>query len=417
MDVFIVNTHSVLNSGDAGIVLGEIQFLKKHFPNIRIAITSRTPEIDRAFYHPMGIEVFSPVLPAPSVFSFGGRKLRRSFMELFDVQAKRAMLSRMKRSDLVISNGGGYFWSNRRLLPGPMFFQNYLNVRLASALGKPILFFPQSFGPFDNVVGPRMLKTVLAKKNVIKILAREEVSFAFLNHLLKDRLKKDGTGICSDMAFFLSEEEASAVGAIDIGIPKPRIAVTLREWHFPETASNKREQKRKIYLSAYRQVCRKVFEDLGASLLIFAQARGPGTFEDDTPLSRSLFHDLREFIPDSHLLFAEFPCVVSPFYIIKLLSQVDLIVATRFHSAIFALLSGVPAISVGYQPKSRGVMELLDLEAYCIEIGEIDSKKIIEMIKRILKDRDALSRKITEKVARLQGEMETELKSCFKSFL
>ena len=416
MNVFIVNTHSTLNSGDAGIVLGEIQFLRKHFPNVEIALTSRTPETDRFLYGPLGIEVFPPIIPAPSVFSPDEGILRQSLRLLFNVRDKWAMVSRIKRCDLVISNGGGYFWSNRAFLPGPMFFQNYLHVRLASLFGKPIVFFPQSFGPFHDKVGPKMLRGVLAKNNVIKVWAREANSLKFLETIFR-REEGKAPGICPDMAFLLSGNEKDMEGGMNLAPPRPRIAITVREWHFPEMPEHKRKEKKRAYLSACIDVCRKVFVVSGGSVVIFAQSRGPGTFENDIPLSRTLFCELKRFIPEAHLAFMELSPTVSPFAVIALLSQVDLIIATRFHSAIFAMLSGVPAVSIGYQPKSRGVMELLGLDEYCIDIAEMDSNRIFQLVKGILENREDLSRKIRKNVDQLRGEMEIKLKHCLSTFL
>ena len=66
--VFILNTHSILNSGDAGIVLGQIQFLKKYFAKIDITLTSRTPEMDQDFYAPMGVKVLPPLFQLRALF-------------------------------------------------------------------------------------------------------------------------------------------------------------------------------------------------------------------------------------------------------------------------------------------------------------------------------------------------------------
>jgi colanic acid/amylovoran biosynthesis protein len=414
--VLIVNTHSVLNSGDAGIVLGEIQFLRKHFPSVEIALTSRTPEMDQVLYNSMGVKVFPPIIPAPSVFSSDERMFRQSLNLLLNVRDKKSMLSYMKRCDLVIGNGGGYFWSNRALLPGPMLFQNYLHVRLASLLGKPIVFFPQSFGPFRDRVAPKILRAVLGKSNVIKVWARETKSLKFLETILGAEEVK-ALGICPDMAFFLSGGKNYRENGMGLDLARPRIAITVREWDFPEMPEQKRAEKKRSYLSACRDVCRKAFMEWGSSIIIFAQARGPGVFENDIPISHSLLCDLRQHIPERHLAFMEFDSAVSPFKIIGLLSQVDLIIATRFHSAVFALLSGIPAVSIGYQPKSRGVMQLLDLEEYCIDIAEMDSNAIFRMVESILENRQYLSRKIQKNVDRLRGEMESKLKDCLNGFL
>ena len=61
MKIFIANTHSILNSGDAGIVLAQIQFLRKYFPSLQISLSSRTPELDKKTFHPLGVKIFHSI--------------------------------------------------------------------------------------------------------------------------------------------------------------------------------------------------------------------------------------------------------------------------------------------------------------------------------------------------------------------
>ena len=131
MKIFIANTHSILNSGDAGIVLAQIQFLRKYFPSLQISLSSRTPELDKKTFHPLGVKIFPPIIPAPSIYTGKAQKIWKSLRNLINIQSKKALIQEIKQSDLVVSSGGGYFWSHRKFLPGPMFFQNYLHIKLA----------------------------------------------------------------------------------------------------------------------------------------------------------------------------------------------------------------------------------------------------------------------------------------------
>ena len=95
MNILILNTHSILNPGDTAIVLSQIHLLKNHFPNVDISITSRTPGIDSDFYKPLGVRVFPPLLPAPSVFTGLGLKILGCLKNILDFRKKLALIQAM----------------------------------------------------------------------------------------------------------------------------------------------------------------------------------------------------------------------------------------------------------------------------------------------------------------------------------
>jgi polysaccharide pyruvyl transferase WcaK-like protein len=270
MRVIFLNTHSLLNSGDAGIVLAQIQFLKRHFSNLKISLTSRTPDMDQKFYGAEGIKVYPPLIPAPSVYRGKKQKVRHSLENLFSFQSKRNLLKEIKDCDLVISSGGGYFWSPRKILPGPMFFQNCIHLWLASVMRKPIILFPQSVGPLSNQPSLRLLKNILDKKTILKIFVREATSFDFLTHLLKKN--RDKIEVCPDMAFCMQKNDIQESSHTISSLSKPIVGITLRQWSFPEIASKKeREKKRKDYLAHLDEACGKIFNHWKGSIVILCQ--------------------------------------------------------------------------------------------------------------------------------------------------
>jgi len=408
--VLILNTHSVLNTGDLAITLAEIQLLRRGFPDQEIAITSRTPDIDHPYFSSLGIRLFPPLSPAPSIFDGKTRKGIEILKNVGALRSKMGLVRQIKASDLVISSGGGYFWSNRRFFPGPMFFQNYLHLKLATILRKPVILFPQSFGPFYNRPAFGLLRNLLESDAVVSIFARERTSQELLNGLLRDIDARAKVDSCPDIAFCLDALDGSEKPSLRLDLPKPVVAVTVRDWDFPETKSEpEKRKKRDEYLGSLVSACSRIFQRHRGSFVVFAQARGPGRFENDVAISREFTDLLTKSLPETNVRSIPLKACVSPELIINILSLADLLLATRFHSAIFAFLAGTPAISISYQPKSNGIMNSLGLGEFCLDIANIDSDRIVHLADHILCDHVTIRNKLMDDVAQLKRTAEDTL--------
>jgi len=401
-----------------GIVLAQIQYLKKSFPRLDIALSSRTAEIDKELYGSIGIQVFPPIIPAPSIFAGNIHKIERCMKNLFAFKHKTNLIKAIRESDLVISSGGGYFYSNRRIFPGPMFFQNLLHLNISIILKKPIIFFPQSFGPFYNPIAPQMLKKILESEKVIKIFTREKISFDLLKNLSNKKKVKEKIDVCPDIAFYLNNRQLRPYSQINLNLPKPIIAITLRQWEFPEAGSlEEKKKKQERYLIYFQEICERIFYTWGGSVIIFPQVRGPGKFENDRLISLKLWKSIKEILPGKNRLYIDLPDTIYPSSIIHILSQVDLAISTRLHAGIFALISNVPVIAIAYQPKSRGIMELLGLENFCINISDMNPERIFMIIDEILNHHAEIQVKIRDKVAFIKKKIEIKLDETIKSIL
>jgi len=393
----ILNTHSALNSGDLAIVLAQAQYLNERFPGIRLSLTSRTPGVDRIVYQPRGINVIPVLIPAPSVFDTSRQKFQESLQNLLDLGSKSNLKREILDSDFVISSGGGYFYTSRRIGPGPMFLQNLAHVKLAYRLKKPVVFFPQSFGPIYNSLSLRFLSKLLSNEKALRVYVREDISRDFLERLLNiDTAKIE---LCPDMAFYLSQEGFLGIDRISLDLPKPVVALTLRNWNFPEIKSRREKEKMNDdYLRCLEEVCERIYERWKGSFCIFPQVRGPGRFEDDRDLTLKFWSRLQKIIPEKKRKLINLDHVISPFWLLHLLAQTDLIVATRFHSAILALIAGTPAIAITYQPKSLGMMRMLNLERFSIDIKHMDADKVMLMAEDVFINSNEVKQKILREI-------------------
>lgn len=81
----------------------------------------------------------------------------------------------------------------------------------------------------------------------------------------------------------------------------------------------------------------------------------------------------------------------------------DFYVASRFHSMISALCTGVPALVYGWGfQKYREVLEEFNLEQYCHEARELSAENLIRGFEEIIRDQDEIRVKISENLPRVR---------------
>jgi colanic acid/amylovoran biosynthesis protein len=120
-------------------------------------------------------------------------------------------------------------------------------------------------------------------------------------------------------------------------------------------------------------------EEHGGSVLLFAHVFGSPWVADDRQVIRRIAQSLggltgrvvmMDDSNDPHLLSAAY-------------SRLDVLLGTRMHSNIFALSQGVPCLAVGYLHKTRGMMRMLDLEQWCLDVsgarGDCVARRLAEL--------------------------------------
>ena len=385
LNILIVNAHSQANAGDQAIVLGQLQLLKKMFPAARLTVTSRTPRLDRPLLADLGVTVIAPIFSTPSGFPGKWKPWAKTLLSMvFPFQAL-IFLRHLRRADRVMPCGGGYFYSNRRL-PGFTFWQNYLHIRLAVLFKKQVIFFPQSFGPLENQLSRRLIANLLESERVRAVFAREAISLSILQELLPDGAPKSKLQFCPDMAFYYSPALNTFVpppGFSDL--PHPRVALALRDWDFPaQKVRSTQQRKREDYIGGVLEACLELHQKYNASFFIFSQSQGPSLAEDDRRISGYVHERLRASIPPSHLCYFETPIGTTPGTFVHWLRQADMLITSRMHAAIFAFLAGIPAVVIGYQHKSLGILQSLGLGACTLPIDKLRGATLLRLCEEML---------------------------------
>jgi polysaccharide pyruvyl transferase WcaK-like protein len=81
------------------------------------------------------------------------------------------------------------------------------------------------------------------------------------------------------------------------------------------------------------------------------------------------------------------------------ISRTDIVVATRFHNIVLALLLNKPVLAIGFHQKCVSLMNDMGLTEYCLDIKQLKAEVLIEKFLRVEKNKEALKTLIGQKRA------------------
>ena len=102
----------------------------------------------------------------------------------------------------------------------------------------------------------------------------------------------------------------------------------------------------------------------------------------------------------------------------QLLPQIaatDMVVATRFHNIVLALLLNKPVISISFHHKCTSLMEEMGLSDYCQDINHMDAGRLIEQFQDLEKNAEKLKPFIRKKVKQLREALDEQYSVIFKN--
>lgn len=300
-----------------------------------------------------------------------------------------------KKADLVVVKGGTFIYTISGLR-GIIFGLRILYPIIISViLKKKIIVAPHSFGPFNNKLMDAIIFYYLRKLDWIYCRENESVD------LLKKR-KVERCSFLPDMAFY--NEGCVRKEKLDYAV-----GITARPLEFLQ------KNKTQVYEN-YLQSMIDFIEEITIKypsifIKLIPQVIGPDPREDDAVSLKYIYDKLS----DSAKLRTELikSQLRHPQELITMYSELDILIGTRMHSIIFALLSGVKPIAISYLgPKHRGIMESFKLSEYVTGIDTIQKEFLVNKTSDLLKM--DLSAAILKDAASFKRMIYEEFGKCIK---
>ncbi len=388
-DILMINVHSCRNAGDAALTLVSIDQLRRQFPECRITLAMDDPGSHLGIGLALGSffqwvkregqwHWFSLLwlLPATLTPLLAYRLVKKPWFALTPV-SWRPLIKAYVDTDLVVSKPGGFLYSSGR---GLSLIIALYTLWLAHLAEKPVYLFPQSIGPFARTWERALVKYVLNRARIV--MTREPIS---LHQLEMCGVEAEKCRLLPDPAFAfagVSEEEAEVWFRdhdILLNIGVPHLGMTVIDWAAQSPSFNQQTE----YEGACAAAIRHFVVQYGGRAILFPQVWGPLESQDDRIPARRVADRLLD-LGEAVVCIQE---PVAPDLLRTIYKHMDLFIGTRMHSNIFALSAGVPIIGIGYQPKTEGITQLLDVAAWSISIEAVTPRLLTELLDRLWRER------------------------------
>lgn len=388
MKILLTPTYSVYNNGDAAIVSAQIAELRRVFPGADITILTidvaapgetfdACPVYSALMFcavNPAHANRLRKLVAATAMLVYATIwavvfRLTRRYLPL--PPSWRPALERLAQADMQIGVGGGYLRAKRDLTSTILLVLLFHQIWLAKIMCKPVYQYAQSFGPYPTRLQQRVAK--LGLRCVDLLLVREVKSRQLLGEL---GLASKRVRLVPDSAFlFRPPINAKLRRQVFSALPPggPIVGVTVRQW-----LSTKAQ-------AAYEQAVAGFVDSLqarGFRVIFVPQVTSTRQNDDDRSVGRRIGKLLKQ---NTNVLILRRRFSYRD--IKSIFAGLDYLVGTRFHSVIFALTAGVPALAIEYEHKTSGIMQDLDLGQWVVPIEEVTEKKLQTMFDALVHHR------------------------------
>jgi colanic acid/amylovoran biosynthesis protein len=291
----------------------------------------------------------------------------------------RAVAQAFAAADLVVSCPGGFLFSAGLSLTLVI---SVFTMALAVLAGKPLYLLPQSIGPLRRRWERALVGWILARARLVMV--REAVSLDQAP-LPADRRR---VHLLPDLALTFAgapREEAEAwlrAAGLDLSRSRPWLGVTAINWR----AQHPEFTGQADYEAALAAAARRFVADCGGVVLFFPQVCGPSQEQDDRVAARRVAALLAGLGHGVFVLEQQPP----PAVLKSAIGLADLFIGTRMHSNLFALSQGVPCLSIAYQFKTQGIMRMLRLDPWVMDITAARGSAVADRLAALWQDRAAV---------------------------
>lgn len=307
-------------------------------------------------------------------------------------------LREFEKSEACFVKGGGFLHSYGGLEETYKIYYFLFHIRLALSLGKPVYILPNSFGPFRSPFTKGMICRVLSKCSVV--MSREMIS--------QDQLKHDcnvDSYLFADIAFHLPPDSTfdAKRELKDNGIPineQTCVAITARPYRFPgQTNPEARYQSYQESLV----IISEWLSDNGYFPVFIEHVFDENSHENDMTCISDITRSIKKTCNYGIFSNRDLTCT----QIKKIYGEFKFIIGTRFHSVIFSLAQGIPAIAITYGGnKGDGIMADLGLQEFAIPIASITGDELIKKTETLIERYDQIKTSIQKALPQLTAQKE-----------
>jgi polysaccharide pyruvyl transferase WcaK-like protein len=389
------------NFGNEVTLQTMLHHLRARFPEAKVACICTEPNVLSAKQQIHAVPISRTIVKPWQLRSRFGKWLRRIFVGVpCELYRWWEAFRTLKTSDRLIVLGTGLLtdaYGNSGWGP-----YGVLKWSVAAKLrGCKILFVSVGAGPIGSVLGKYCAKAALTLAEFRTY--RDEAS---MDHLKSIGLKTNGDCVYPDLAFSLPE--ISVPRCDNRCLDRPAVGLGVMTDVGMYGAGKPSTEKYQHYVDSLMACGSWLVEHgYGIRLLI-------GDVHD-TSLSQQFGSRLKASCGPSNQAHIVDELAGSVEELIPQIIATEIVIATRFHNVLLALVLKKPVIAISFHHKSTSLMHDMGLAEYCHDINNLDASKLIEQFQAMEKNLETLKAAIGLKVAQSRGALDKQYELVFKA--
>ncbi len=383
MKIVVANTVT-LNGGDAAILFGLHKTVRAAFGDVELVVYDSQPEVAKRYYPDFE---FRQLMWESISGPFKNLRRNRALDKMESgvvVGALEDAVADYASADLVMSTGGTYLVEHYDLS------HRWLDFAGAMQSGTPLVLFTQSLGPFEDQANITRVKRVFSASPLV--LLRDGRS---KKHLVEHGVDEGHLHVQADCVFALAEPEtletAKSRKLADTG---RKAAISVRAWsHF-------KGRTKEEGMAAYKDsiaACAKWLVGEGFEVVFLSTCQGiPEYWTNDAETAYEIEALLDEETRKHVSVDDGFR---DPVELSRQYGEFDLVIATRMHAAILALIGGTPVFPVAYEFKTKELFERLGVSEFTQDIDTISPEGATSDLAQMVGSIDSLRGPLMDAVA------------------
>ncbi len=420
MSIVLLDFASEKNRGDAAMQMSIILLTKKYFPTAALSVitvfgVNQHPDCLEEFDHtyPLHKGDVSYVGGIMSTYesinasdtknltyhqSSPGRILRLMLMfcitvfvkvGLPDVLVRKCMSNEGWKTFQIIRNADFILWNGRNfrgysVVKEPFaIYSLCIHPLLCIVLGKPMVCLGASVWRLKNPISRYILRYTLSR--CILVTLRESASFSYVHSLAPDLVKRDILRQVPDLSLPVLQQMPHIVKPIN---KQPVIVMTI--------VGQREIGNQNIYhsyISAMHNLAQYICSELKGTIVIMPQVvyktepNAKAIEEIFTGIERSRYTVITEEYSVQQL--------------VEAYRKADFLIATRMHSAIFALTAGTAVLAITYDSGAKwDILKNMGLPEWLVlPVSDIQQIDVVKKFEKGFNERNALMLIVKEKLA------------------
>ncbi len=275
------------------------------------------------------------------------------------------------------------------------FAAGLLPIAVVALLGKKLVMFPQTYGPFRTKTALLMARWTL--RRTTQIMSRDFDSMPLVREVLGKSASRVPLAFCPDVAFTLPSRKPCSIAFKPIGTARrPVLGLNVNGLMFNGGYTGRNDFGLLLeYKEFIRALVQRFLRDTETGIMFLPHTYGRGhSVNNDWEACRRISDGFRAPYGERlHLVTEQY----SEFELKGLIGQCDFFIGSRMHACIAAVSQHVPTAAVAYSKKFAGVFESIGLGDIVIDARVNTQSEALDRVFQLYNERAGLRLEIMGK--------------------